>query len=153
MARISNSFEPGDEIAVAWIESGVCRDAYFTVDALCPDSTDYDLKLSNDSREVYLHEGPMELFGLIEEIQDGSRQGFPALGTGICKHSLAWDIILTILTLDYSAEDALDLAAIGFNWACPEGYAHIRGIPSSDLQVRVDDLIDEFKNHIVSEVA
>ena len=153
MIRISDYSEPGDHLCVAWIESGSCHDAYFEIDALGSDSTEYDLKLSNDNREFQLHEGPAGLVVLVDPTVDDSRRAYPALGVSDCVHGLAWDIILSMLILDYSVEDAVDLAAIGFGLACPKHFSQIRDTSPNNLQARVDALIDMIENPAGTEVA
>ena len=154
MTRISNSFEPGDKLCIAWIESGTCYDAYFEVDTIGTDSTEYDLKLSNDIRDVHLLEGPCGLLVLVDPtVDENSRRAFPVLGISDCAYGLAWDIILTMLKLDYSAEDAINLVALGFEFACPDGFSRIRGTQLDDLRARVDDIIEMIENPAGTEVA
>lgn len=149
MTRISDSFGFRDTLCVFWIESGSCRNASFEVDGFGSELTGYDFKLSSGDREAHLYKNPTKLHVLGEEIGHDTRQAYPALAFSEHVSVLTWDYILSMLTQNYSAEDAIDLFALGFSQVSPEAYSQVRGVPPSDLQDRVDCLIDMLEDPVV----
>lgn len=143
MSRRFDYLDPSDELFVGSVEDGNYKLTRVTIREINWKGGSYKIKASSGDHEITL----LQVTDSLYTLQDESRpdQAFRVLGIDECPRALGWEIITSLLHLDYSPVEAVDFVAILHADFSLDRYADLRDETPLDLRARLYNMINELE--------
>lgn len=136
---------PADDVDIVWVNQAKNCCYHTTLDIHSITNTDAGLEFvgSTDTTDVRHFESPLDNVRVLNTAGTDTDPVRTILGTAPTSEDIRWDMFFTLLTLDYSPAEAMDLVALRYNLEPEDWYLDVHGESPAEVHARLDDSVDE----------